>query len=551
MEDEDQAPNMLTRRGLLRAGATLGAVPGTIKSAPSDQGIELALQTRDRGGRQHQAIEQADPKRIAIIAVDAWHYHWCRTWRNRAGSLIPRFNHSFDAARQLGMTLVFSPTEAMRDLNDAPQRKATLALSHYPLPQPKNLPDPYTDNLRYGKCECGAGDECYRCYNSNNQHPDLRMAESDFIAITEQEVFNVLRDRAITHIIYAGFATNVCLWSKPIGLKYTRQLGFRCMVARDLTEAETGYIEESFNPTRGTLEVIAQIERDLAPSLDLEQTLRRAGAWQGDPVLDFVHIAPWGRFFGGVGFDVPVQAELTCRHVAGAELHYTLDGSDPTLASPRYRRPIQIDQTTTLKAAGFRGEKSVTRISEAHYWKYPPVPDPPGVFVSDLEPLREVVGEIRPRSYAVPKKARANRSVDGHVLSNRDGKYAKGIGVQSPAELVFALQPAYKRFVALAGVDDECMRWDFPDGLPRWPQWSRPIHGPTSYRVSQVVFEVRIDGRRVAETPPMFNGDRAWGMDVEIPPGSREITLAVRDVDSRITDPHGHADWLNAGFAIG
>jgi nicotinamidase-related amidase len=541
----------LSRRDLLKTGAALGVNGGALKSHKSGAGIELAYQTRNRDGRIREATERVDPKRIAVIAVDVWHYHWCRTWRSRAGSLIPRFNQSFDAARRLGITLVFSPTEAMRDLNESPQRKATLALSHYPLPQPNDLPDPYTDNLRYGKCECGAGDECYRCYNSNNQHPDLRMADSDFIAITEQEAFNIFESRGITHVIYTGFATNVCLWSKPIGLKFMRQLGFRCMVARDLTEAETGYVEESFNPTRGTLEVIAQIERDLAPSLDFVETLRRAGAWEGDPVVDFVHIAPWGRYFGGVGFDVPVQAELTCRHVAGADLRYTLDGNDPTPMSPRYQHPIQIDKTVTLKAAGFQGEKPVTRISEAKYWKYPPVPDPPEVFVSDLDLMHEVIGEIRPHSYAVKKKARFNRSVDGHALSNRDCKCVKGIGVQSPGELVYEVKSSYKRFVALAGVDDECMRWDFPDGLQQWPQWSRPIHGPTSYRVSQIVFEVRIDGHRVAETPPMFNGDRAWGIDVEIPSGSREITLAVRDVESRITDPHGHGDWLNAGFVTG
>jgi hypothetical protein len=374
------------------------------------------------------------------------------------------------------------------------------------------------------------------------------MTDSDFIAITEQEAFNILKARGITHVIYTGFATNVCLWSKPVGLKYLRQLGFRCLVARELTEAQTGYLEEGFNPTRGTLEVIAQIERDLAPTLDLAETLRRSGAWEGDPVLDFVHIAPWGRYFGGGGFDVPVQAELTCRHVPGAELRYTLDGKDPTPASTRYQHPIQIDKTVTLKAAGFKGEKPVTRISEARYWKYPPVPDPPEVFVSDLDPVREVIGEIRPHSYAVQKKARFNRSVDGQALCNRNCKYVKGIGVQSPAELVFELKPGYQRFVALAAVDDECMRWDFPDGLQQWPQWARPIHGTTSYRVSQIVFEVRIDGRRVAETPPMFNGDRDWGIDVEIPAGSGEITLAVRDVESRVTDPHGHGDWLNAGF---
>jgi hypothetical protein len=133
-------------------------------------------------------------------------------------------------------------------------------------------------------------------------------------------------------------------------------------------------------------------------------------------------------------------------------------------------------------------------------------------------------------------------------MSNRENRYFKGIGVQSPSELVFPLLPEYSRFVALAAADDECTLWDFPDGLERWPQWSRPIHTVTSYRISQLLFQVWIDGRMFYETPPLFNGDRAWSIDVKIPSGSREITLLVKDVESQLTDPHGHADWLNAGF---
>ena len=106
------------------------------------------------------------------------------------------------------------------------------------------------------------------------------------------------------------------------------------MVARDVTEAITRYAEESFNPTRGTLEVIEAIERDLAPTISMEETLRSARAWEGEPVLDAVHIAPWGRFFGGPVYPIPIQAELTCRHQPGAELRYTLDGSEPTSDSP-------------------------------------------------------------------------------------------------------------------------------------------------------------------------------------------------------------------------
>jgi hypothetical protein len=198
--------------------------------------------------------------------------------------------------------------------------------------------------------------------------------------------------------------------------------------------------------------------------------------------------------------------------------------------------------------AGFKRDKPVTRVSEAKYWKYPPWPDPPQVFVSDVKPLHELVGEVKPNSYAAKKSARFNLSVDGQVLTNRDRKFCKGIGVQAPSELVFRLDPKYKRFVATVGVDDECMRWDNPDGLEQWPQWSRPIHGPTSYRICQIVFEVIIDGKVVTETPPLFNGVLAWGIDVEIPAGAQQITLRTKDVESRITDPHGHGDWLDAGF---
>jgi hypothetical protein len=447
------------------------------------------------------------------------------------------------------MTFVFSPTDAMRDLHESPQRKASLALPNHPLPASLNLPDPYPDSIRYGSCECGLGEACFDAENETNQHPDLKMTRDDFIALTQQEAYNILKERGITHIIYTGFATNMCMWAKPTGMKFMRQFGFRCLFARDLTEAITGYLEEWFNPTRGTIEVIELIERDLAPSIDMEQTLRQAGVWEGEPVLDYVHLAPWGRLFGGAAYPQPIQVELTCRHVPGAELRYTLDGSNPTPASTLYQNPIKIADTTLLKAAGFKGEKPVTRISEAEYWKYPARPDPPQVFVSDLEPLRELVGEVKPHSYAVKKAARFNRSVDGHMLTNRDRKFSKGIGVQAPSGLVFPLEPNYKRFVATVGVDDECTRWDNPDGLSQWPhQWSRPIHGPTSYRICQIIFEVTIDGRTVTETPPLFNGVSAWGIDVGIPEGAQQITLRVKDVESRITDPHGHGDWLDAGF---
>src|SRR5690349_1835765 len=141
----------MNRRQFLQASTALAANAGSAATAS----IELTLQTRNREGTPQVTTENVDPKKVAIFAIDCWHYHWCRTWRNRAGSLMPRFNHSFDAARKLGMTIVFSPTNAMRDHHDSQPRKNTLALADLPLPPLANLPDPYPRNLRYGMCECG------------------------------------------------------------------------------------------------------------------------------------------------------------------------------------------------------------------------------------------------------------------------------------------------------------------------------------------------------------------------------------------------------------
>lgn len=40
----------------------------------------------------------------------------------------------------------------------------------------------------------------------------------------------------------------------------------------------------------------------------------------------------------------------------GAEIHYTLDGSEPTCGSPLYSAPLTFDETTTIRAKAFRGE---------------------------------------------------------------------------------------------------------------------------------------------------------------------------------------------------
>ena len=47
-----------------------------------------------------------------------------------------------------------------------------------------------------------------------------------------------------------------------------------------------------------------------------------------------------------------------------AEVHYTLDGSEPTMASPRYREPLSLELPATLKAAGFGKGRRLSQLLE-------------------------------------------------------------------------------------------------------------------------------------------------------------------------------------------
>jgi hexosaminidase len=49
------------------------------------------------------------------------------------------------------------------------------------------------------------------------------------------------------------------------------------------------------------------------------------------------------------------------------EIHYTLDGSDPTRRSARYERPLEIDKTSVVKAGAFRDGKLLAKISEQKF----------------------------------------------------------------------------------------------------------------------------------------------------------------------------------------
>lgn len=136
----------------------------------------------------------------------------------------------------------------------------------------------------------------------------------------------------------------------------------------------------------------------------------------------------------------------------------------------------------------------------------------PGPWLSDVDWARANNGN---------GPVRRDRSTQERPLTI-DGKvYAKGLGVHSASEVVYALDGQWTGFSALAGVDDEV------DGAK-----------------AEVVFQVWLDGQRVWDSGAMRKGMGTKAVAVPLA-GRKELRLVV--------DPSGpgdwdHADWVNAQF---
>jgi hypothetical protein len=105
------------------------------------------------------------------------------------------------------------------------------------------------------------------------------------------------------------------------------------------------------------------------------------------------------------------------------------------------------------------------------------------------------------------------------------------MGVHAPCELVYELKPEYKRFVALAGADENLIGISNGSNLAKYPS---------------VVFKVFIDGQEAGASPVMRVLSLAWRFDLPIPEGAKSISLVVMDAGDGSREDF--ADWANAGF---
>ena len=498
------------------------------------RGLSLDLQTRDPNtGAIITKTEEIDPKRVGVIAVDVWNFHWCKTATMRVDAFVPRMNKALDAARALGMTVMLCPSDVVDNYVGYPQRQKIFTLPNVTVPNVLDVTCPAPPDA--GGCACGR-ERCAVNYGWDGMHPALQLGPDDWMPDTQAEVYAICQQYGLTHLIYVGFHTQVCLLGKPIGLKAMKSAGLKCILARDMTDAHPGYDPaRDFTPDLNTAQVVEHFEKYLSPTISFQSELAKNGKWNADSIVDPVRIAPWGTMMRPHLFEQPIVVTLTAPLQPGAEIRYTLDGSPPTSASTLYIKPLKISDSTHLRTSAFRDGRAVCLESSGAFARLLPKPPAPQIHIDDLEPIRNVGyghtygGKVRySGNTRAPQK---NTSNLGKPLKIDRATFQRGVGVHAPCEVVYEIKSEYKRFVALAGADENLIEISNGSNLAKYPS---------------VIFKVLIDGKEIAASPAMRVQSLAWRFNVPLPAGAKTISLITMDAGDGSREDF--ANWVNAGF---
>jgi nicotinamidase-related amidase len=267
----------------------LWPVQGVLAQA-GQRHVTFELQRRDPEGWLVRETARLVPGKTAIIVVDMWDRHWCKTYTARVGNLVGRMNQTLAAARRLGIQVVWAPSDVLGFYQDHPARKAMQALPAHPAPAKTPFeppPAPKGDN-----CECGPDRPCQNAAVWTRQQAGLLIADGDLIADCNnlQELLNLWAERGLDTLIYMGVASNMCVCYRGMGMLNARRHGFRLLFVADLVEAimangvepVTRAPDPNFTPAKGTALAQRFLEQHVAPSIESRQLLAAASSGAGD-----------------------------------------------------------------------------------------------------------------------------------------------------------------------------------------------------------------------------------------------------------------------------
>ncbi len=254
--------------------------------------------TSEASPRYHQLTrdEAWSPSKTAIIVCDMWDSHHCYNAVQREKEFAPRLNELLVVARERGAFIIHAPSGCMDAYAEHPARlraiQSPVADDH-----PENIATwcykiPSEEAAEYPIDQSDGGEDDtpeekaaweiqLRAEGRNVKQPwrkqieDIKIDDSrDYISDQGKEIWNVLREHGIQHVILTGVHTNMCVLGRPFGLRRLATAGLNVALLRDFTDTMYNPRAKPFvSHFSGTDLIIDHIERHVCPTMTSDQFL--------------------------------------------------------------------------------------------------------------------------------------------------------------------------------------------------------------------------------------------------------------------------------------
>lgn len=191
------------------------------------------------------------PEETALVLVDCWDRHYLKSYLERTDQIIrEKIVPVVQACHQAGITVVHAPSPAQAKRYPQWLRYAgdeELFANHTAPPaQPEWPPQDFRvrsgDYQQFAKPQ-GAVVQAWRVIEADQRKivPELEPQEDEFVIATGRQLHRLLRHRKILHLIYVGFATNMCVVGRDYGMRAMQQRGYNVLLLRDCTTGIEAY----------------------------------------------------------------------------------------------------------------------------------------------------------------------------------------------------------------------------------------------------------------------------------------------------------------------
>ena len=186
-----------------------------------------------------------------------WDLHHCKNAVTRVGEMTDRMNAVLTEARNAGALIIHSPSSCMDFYQGHPGR-----LKAMQAPTAKNLPEaidqwcyiiPEEEKGVYPIDQSDGGEDddpiehaawadYLESIGRNPRAPWIRQVEaleihpSDAITDDGKQVWNLLEQHHVKHVIVLGVHTNMCVLGRPFGLRQMAKNGKDVVLMRDMTD---------------------------------------------------------------------------------------------------------------------------------------------------------------------------------------------------------------------------------------------------------------------------------------------------------------------------